>query len=215
VVTETAVAADLSGARRLLVRAAEVLYERRLTELQGGNMSVRIADMAAVTPTKASEETGWRLAPGDTLVQTLTGEVLVGDPSRVSREIRLHLRLYRSFDDVGAVIHLHLPEAIAAAAAARWAPGIVPAAATRFGASVVLLETGLRGQTEPHDSRVVELLGQVPRDRGALSISPTHGVFCVAPDMFVAIKAADVFRQRLESERLRGRLRAAREGGVA
>ena len=206
------IAQDYAAARRLLVRAASLLYDRRLTELQGGNMSVRVGDAAVVTPTKASENAGWRLAPEDTLVQDLSGTVLIGDPARVSREIRLHLRLFRSFTDVGAVLHLHLPEAIAAAAADRWQPGVVAASAEVFGTSLVLLEPDLRAQTEPHDARVVELLGQVSREAGAISISPTHGVFCAAPDMVAAIRAADVFRQRLEFERLRRRLRAARAG---
>ena len=43
------------------------------------------------------------------------------------------------------------------------------------------------------------------------SISPGHGIFCVASDLATNIRAADVFRQRLEFERLRGRLRAASE----
>jgi L-fuculose-phosphate aldolase len=85
---------DYAQGREVLARVAGMLYERRMTELQGGNMSLRLGDAAVVTPTKVSENTGWRMAPEDTLVQDLDGEVLFGDPAMVSREIRLHLRLY-------------------------------------------------------------------------------------------------------------------------
>jgi ribulose-5-phosphate 4-epimerase/fuculose-1-phosphate aldolase len=197
-----------ASGRHLLARVAGMLYDRRLTELQGGNMSLRIGDAAVVSPTLASENLGWRLADEDTLVQDLEGGVLVGDASRVSREIRLHLRLYRTFPELGAIFHLHLPEALGAAASGRWAPGVVAATSHPHGAALVVLEPGLPAQTEPHDGRVVELLGQVSRAEGAISISPGHGIFCVARDVPTCVRAADVFRQRLELARLRSRLRS-------
>jgi ribulose-5-phosphate 4-epimerase/fuculose-1-phosphate aldolase len=203
------------AARKLVARVAFLLYDRRLTELQGGNMSVRVGDEVVITPTKASENDGWRLAAEDTVIHDLSGAVVGGDPARVSRETRLHLRLYRAFPDVGCVFHLHIAEALAAAASGRWVPGVVTASADELGAPICLLEAGLAAQTEPHDSRVEELLGQVPRSGGAISISPGHGVVSVAPDVATNVRAVDVFRQRLEYARLRGRLRLARGRGVA
>jgi ribulose-5-phosphate 4-epimerase/fuculose-1-phosphate aldolase len=200
--------------RRVLARVAGVLYERRLTELVGGNMSLRVGDAVIMTPTKASENRGWRLAAGDTLVQRLDGELLVGEEAMVSREIRIHLRLYRAFPEVGCVFHLHMPEAIAAAAA-RWQPGVVADTTDPHGAAVVVLERDLRAQTEPHDARAEELLGQVERADGAIAIGSMHGTFGVARDLATNVRAADVFRQRLEADLLRARLRRARAGGAA
>jgi L-fuculose-phosphate aldolase len=202
-----------AAARRLLVLVAELLYGRRLTELQGGNMSVRAGDAVVITPTRASDVNGWRLAPEDTLVLDRSGGVLAGDPARLSRETALHLRLYDAFADVGSVFHLHLPEALGAAAAGRWAPGVVTVSPDRYGVALCLLEPGLPAQTEAHDGRVAELLSAVPRAGGAISISPGHGVVSVAGDVPTNVRAVDVFRQRLELERLRGRLKAARTGG--
>ncbi|HYO43159.1 MAG TPA: class II aldolase/adducin family protein [Candidatus Limnocylindrales bacterium] len=202
-----------AAARVALARVASLLYDRRLTELQGGNMSLRIGDEVVITPTKASENDGWRLTAEDMVVHDLEGGVLAGDPARVSRETRLHLRLYRAFDDVGSVFHLHLPEALGAAAAGRWEPGVITADTDAFGVPLCLLETGLPAQTEPHDSRVEALLGSVPRAAGAVSISPGHGVVSVAATVASNVRAVDVLRQRLEEARLRGRLRVARSGG--
>lgn len=200
--------------RRVLARVAGVLYERRLTELVGGNMSLRVDDAVVMTPTKASEERGWRLAAGDTLVQRLDGELLIGEEAMISREIRIHMRLYRTFPEVGCVFHLHLPEAIAAAVA-RWQPGVVADTSEPHGAAVVVLERDLRAQTEPHDARAVELLGQVSRADGAIAIGSMHGTFGVARDLATNVRVADVFRQRLEADLLRARLRRVRAGGVA
>lgn len=201
---------DYAQARTVLARVAGILYERRMTELQGGNMSLRLGDAAVVTPTKVSENTGWRMAPEDTLVQDLDGNVLIGDPAMVSREIGLHLRLYRAYPDVGSVFHLHLDAALGAVGSGRWAPGVIATTTDPHGAAVVVLEADLAAQTEPHDARVTALLGQVERADGAVSISPGHGIFSVARDIASNIRAADIFRQRLEFERLRRRLRDAR-----
>ncbi len=74
--------ASYEPARRLLARVAGLLYDRRLTELQGGNMSLRVGDAVVMTPTKASENTGWRLDAEDILVQGLDGELLIGESSQ-------------------------------------------------------------------------------------------------------------------------------------
>jgi ribulose-5-phosphate 4-epimerase/fuculose-1-phosphate aldolase len=202
---------DYEAARRLLARTAALLFERRLTELQGGNMSLRLGDVVVMTPTKASENTGWRLRSEEMLVQGLDGQMIVGEESRISREIGIHMRLYHTFPDVGSVFHLHLPEAIAAAEG-RWSPGVVAATPEPYGAAVVVLERELRAQTEPHDARAEELLGEVSREEGAIAIGSMHGTFGVARDLPTNIRAADVLRQRLASDGLRARLRTLRAG---
>ena len=113
------------------------------------------------------------------------------------------------------MFHLHLPEALGAAASGRWTPGVITAGTDAFGVPLCMLETGLPAQTEAHDSRVEALLGCVPRAVGAVSISPGHGVVSVAPSAAANVRAADVLRQRLEEARVRGRLRVARAGARA
>jgi len=201
-----------AAARTLVARVAFLLFDRGLTELQGGNMSVRVGDEVVTTPTMASEHDGWRLSPDDMVIHDLDGGVRDGDPKRVSRETRLHLRLYRSYPDVGSVFHLHLPEALAAVH--RWAPGVVSADAEPYGVPLCRIEDGLDAQTEPHDSRVEQLLGLVPRAAGAVSISPTHGIISVAPDVATNVRGVELLRQRLEHARIRARLRAAHEAGI-
>ena len=166
-----------------------------------------------MTPTKASESTGWRLEAADILVQRLDGEVLVGEAAMISREIRIHTAAVPRVPRVG----LRLPPAHARGAGGshgRWEPGVVCHTSEPYGAAVVVLEPELRAQTEPHDARAVELLGEVQREDGAIAIGSMHGTFGVARDVAANIRAADVFRQRLESARLRMRLRRARSGGA-
>ena len=200
------------AARTLVARIAFVCFDRGLTELQGGNTSVRVGDEVVTTPTMASENDGWRLVPEDMVIHDLDGSVADGDPRRVSRETRLHLRLYRAYPDVRSVFHLHLSEALAAVH--RWEPGVVSDEVEPFGVPLVRIEDGLDAQTEPHDRRVEELLGMVPRADGAVSISPTHGIISVGPDVATNLRGVELLRQRLESARVRARLAAARERGI-
>ena len=211
---EPVTASRYASERRLLVQVSELLYRRRMTELQGGNMSLRVDAVAITTPTRASDFYGWRLPAEDALILDLEGGVIEGDAGRISRETALHARLYRAFPEVGAVFHLHLPEALAAAASGRWKPGVVTDDPRRYGATIVLLEPGLRAQTEPHDRRVVQLLSAVPREAGAISISPGHGIFSIARDWATNVAAADIFRQRLALERLRGLIGRGTDGAA-
>jgi ribulose-5-phosphate 4-epimerase/fuculose-1-phosphate aldolase len=206
---------DRDAARRLLAATAALLYERRHTELQGGNMSLRTGAEVVITPTRASDRWGWRLAPDETLVMDLDGAVLGGDPAKVSRETTLHLWLYRDFPEVGSVFHLHQAEALGAVAAGRWPSGVVTRSAEPYGAPLVVLEAGLPAQTEAHDSRVAALLAEVPRADGAISMSPGHALVSVARDVATNIRTVEVFRQRLRLERLRARLRSAAATGGA
>ena len=57
--------------------------------------------------------------------------------------------------------------------------------------------------------------GQVAREDGAVAIGSMHGTFGVARDLPTNLRAADVLRQRLESGRLRYRIRTAPSGGMA
>ena len=202
-------------ARRLLAAVAALLYERGHTELQGGNMSLRAGDEVVITPTRASDRWGWRLAPAETLVMDLDANVLAGDPTKVSRETTLHLWLYRDFPEVGSVFHLHQAEALGAVAAGRWPAGVVSRTAEPYGAPLVVLEADLPAQTEAHDGRVAALLGEVPRADGAVSMSPGHALVSVARDVATNIRTVEVFRQRLRLEVLRARLRSGVAAGGA
>lgn len=205
-------AARRRAARIVVARTAHLAFARGLTELQGGNMSVRIGDEVVTTPTMASENDGWRLSPDDMVIHDLDGGVRDGDPRRVSRETGLHLRLYRADPELGSVLHLHLPEALALIV--RHAPGVIAASATPYGVPVVRLEEGLPAQTEPHDSRVEELLLAVPRADGAVSISPTHGIISVARDTATNLAGVERLREALEHARVRLRLRTAAAEGI-
>ena len=85
-----------------LAECCRIAYTQRLVGGTGGNMSVCIGDEIHIT------STGCRL--GDALPETFSrvkmdGTLIWGEPP--SKELCLHLGIYRIRSDVKAVVHLH------------------------------------------------------------------------------------------------------------
>ncbi len=90
-------------------REAVVTYAPRLAELtpgRSGNLSVRVGDRVAVTPTGVAYD-GFDVT--DVPVVDLDGRQVAGEMAP-SSEIPMHTGIYRE-RDVGAIVHAHAPAA--------------------------------------------------------------------------------------------------------
>jgi L-fuculose-phosphate aldolase len=91
-----------------LITASRTLYERRLVHAAGGNTSVRDGDSVLISQTGA--ELG-KLTKDRIVRVDLDGEVLEG--TRPSKEMGMHLAMYRARSSAQAVIHAHPTYSIA------------------------------------------------------------------------------------------------------
>ena len=100
----------MSGSGKLdeLIEASRELYNRKLIHASGGNTSVRDGDVVRITQTGA--ELG-KLTPEKIVTVDLEGKVLEG--SRPSKEMDMHLAMYRARRHARAVVHVHPTYAIA------------------------------------------------------------------------------------------------------
>ena len=100
----------MSGTRKIdeLIEASRELYDRKLIHAAGGNTSVRDGDVVRITQTGA--ELG-KLTPEKIVTVDLEGKVLEG--SGPSKEMDMHLAMYRSRSNAQAVVHVHPTYAIA------------------------------------------------------------------------------------------------------
>jgi L-fuculose-phosphate aldolase len=89
-----------------IVLAGRIMFQRRLTDLAGGNISVRSGDTIFMSPRYAGQRFHWDLTPEDILSGSLINDEITHDP-RFSREGWSHLGIYRQFPDAQAVIHGH------------------------------------------------------------------------------------------------------------
>jgi ribulose-5-phosphate 4-epimerase/fuculose-1-phosphate aldolase len=182
-------------------------YERGLVVGVSGNNSVRVpgTDMVLI---KATGGCQGEMDVSDTVLMRLDGTVL--DAARVpSKEWRWHLDVYRHRADVGGIVHLHPPHAVAFAVADEPIPLVHTAARAhlRRVARVDLLPAGspeLAGQ-------VVEALSD-PETRAV--VMREHGTITVGPDLRTAYYRTEYLDDNARVALLAAGLRGTTPGGL-
>lgn len=94
----------LERAKSDLVACGLDLYQRGLLTQTAGNLSIRVAeDELCITPSSLAYDV---ITPADTVRVNMEGTVLEGH-RRPSSELPLHVLVYRTRSDVGAIVHTH------------------------------------------------------------------------------------------------------------
>ncbi len=65
-------------ARELVARVGAMMLSRNLTDLAGGNISMRVGDKIVMSPTLAGSKYFWQLDPEQVLVLDLKGNKIDG-----------------------------------------------------------------------------------------------------------------------------------------
>ena len=107
---------DLSFTRQKIAYLGQLMYQRKLTDSAGGNISARVGELICITPRYAGAKFHWELRPEQVLVCDLDGKKLEGEGD-ISREAKVHLSLLREFPDHNAVVHGHAQNALVFCAA--------------------------------------------------------------------------------------------------
>ncbi len=94
------------------------LYERRLNGGYGGNISVKDEDVIYITPSGLPKD---ELQYSDIIVMDFKGNVLEGT-GKPSSEMLFHILIYKTREDVNAIIHAHPPLATGFAIAGKEIP---------------------------------------------------------------------------------------------
>ncbi len=165
--------------REDLVAISRRGYERGLVVGVSGNNSLRVPGTDLVLIKSTGGCLGEMHTSGTVLIR-LDGTVL--DPGRrPSKEWRWHLGIYRTRPDVGAIVHLHPPHAVAYAVADE-APLLVHSAARAYLRSVRRVGLLPAGSTALADE-VMEVFAD-PEVRVALMRE--HGTIAAGPDIRTA-----------------------------
>jgi L-fuculose-phosphate aldolase len=173
-----------------IVYMARRMFERRLTDMAGGNISARAGETLYITPRYAGSRQHWQLTAGEILSGSLQGDGLQRHP-RFSREGQAHLAIYRAFPEVGAVIHAHPFHVLPFCVAGRPIEPVLEAT-QKFGVTPVLPYAPAHSE---HLARfVVEgLRGREAnlRKQAAAVLLPKHGIVVAALDLWAAIDALE------------------------
>jgi L-fuculose-phosphate aldolase len=188
----SAAQADATAAMRAkIARFGAMLYDRRLFDAAGGNMSARVGDLVCLSPRYAGSIHQWQLKPEQVLVVDLNGNILDGG-GQLSRETKVHLRLHREFGEHGTgVIHAHSRNLLVFAAMARPLPPVLEA--TRKFGEIPVIEYAPAHSMQLSENVAGAIRGQEARIRkqAAAAIAPWHGLFVMGKDIDAAFDAVE------------------------
>jgi L-fuculose-phosphate aldolase len=182
----------IQTARAHIAHIAQILFHRRLLDISGGNISVRVGEQVCLSPAYAGSQRHWDLAPDDVLVVDLaSGDILEG-AGKLSRESNVHLGLHRAFGEHGtAVIHAH-PQNVMVFAAMNKPMFPVVEACLKFG-EIKLIHYAPAHSTHLAENVVGAIRGQEGRiqKHAAGVIAPWHGLFLMGKDLDAAADAVE------------------------
>ena len=166
------------------------MFERRLTDMSGGNVSARCGDLAFITPRYSGSQRHWQLTADDIISGEIYGDDLLNHPD-FSREGQAHLLIYRGFPDAGAVIHAHPFHVQPFSVAGK---PIEPLLETtrKFGV-IEFVKNAPAHSRELADNVVEALRGKeaIIRKQAAAVLIPRHGIIVAGKDLFSAVDALE------------------------
>ncbi|HYR29376.1 MAG TPA: class II aldolase/adducin family protein, partial [Thermoanaerobaculia bacterium] len=167
-----------------VVLHAKKMWSAGLVAGSAGNVSRRAGtNRIAITPTSVQYEA---LTRDDVVLIDLTTGKAVESIREPSYELPLHLALYRSHPEVGAIVHTHAPYVTALSVLRRPLPPVIDEMMVYFGGPVEVAEYAFTG-TDAVGTNVIRALGD---KTGALLAN--HGNVCVGRDLEHALHIAVV-----------------------
>ena len=173
-----------------IVQVAQLMFERKLTDLCGGNISVRDGDQIICTPRYAGSRMHWNLSPSDLVTGPIFNDMLLKDPS-FSREGLSHLVIYRAFPGVKAIIHAHPHNVLPFCAVGK--PIIPVLKSTEKYGTLRFIHDAPNYSQEQADSIVSLLRGQEERIEEAAAgvLIPKHGIFMAGAELYAVLDAVE------------------------
>jgi L-fuculose-phosphate aldolase len=177
------------GAALAIVAAGRRLGARGLVVAAEGNLSVRLDDdRLLVSPSGRRKD---ELDPRDLVVVALATGRPVG-PGRPSSDIAIHRAVYRARPDVRAIVHAHLPAALALSLADETPdPRVLPETALLL-PRVPLVPFGTMGSDELAGRIADALASGSDGDRPRAALLERHGAIAVGRDLVDAGDALEL-----------------------
>lgn len=175
-----------------LVYIAQLMFERRLTDMAGGNISMRVGDTVYLSPRYAGSKQHWHISTDDIISGPIATQELFSHP-RFSREGKAHLGLYRTFaeNEVSGCIHAH-PFHVLPFCVAEKPMEAVLESTQKFGTVEVVKGAPAHSQ-ELADQIIAAMLEKraaIGKQAGAVLL-PRHGIFIAGKDVYHAIDALE------------------------
>jgi L-fuculose-phosphate aldolase len=173
-----------------IVEFGRLMFERKLLDMAGGNISAREGDKLYISPAYSGSRQHWQLSPQDIICGDINNDEVLKDP-RFSREGKAHLAIYRNFPDVNGVIHAHSFHILPFSAVEKEIKPVLEAT-EKFG--VVPVVKAARAHTQDLADHIIEgLRGKEEniRKQAAAVLMPQHGIIVAGKDLLSAVDALE------------------------
>jgi L-fuculose-phosphate aldolase len=170
-----------------IIYSAEFMFEREITDIAGGNISVRDGDDIYMTPTLAGNQYHWHIDPVDIVIGEMSQIEELKLHPRFTREGLSHLAIYKAFPFVSAVIHAHPKYILPFTAFSKPIPPILNAS-KQFGELQYHAEAPAYSQ-EQADAIVNVLKGKegLMKEKAAGVLMPRHGLIAAGGDLMTVL----------------------------
>jgi L-fuculose-phosphate aldolase len=176
--------------RLQLAVIARRLFDRKLLDMAGGNLSVRCGENIVISPRYAGSRQHWQLEPEDFVEGRIDSDEILEDP-RFSREGKAHLAVYRAVPMAGGVIHAHAFHILPFAARGKPIPPVLEAT-QQFGTVPVA------PYAPTHSSALAEKAAEMIKEQedalraqAAAVILSKHGILVAGKDIWGAADALE------------------------
>jgi L-fuculose-phosphate aldolase len=173
-----------------LASLARRLFDRKLLDTAGGNLSVRCGGRLLISPRYAGSKRHWQLEPDDFIEGEIAADDLLSDP-RFSREGKAHLALYRALPAIQGIIHAHPFHVLPFAALSRPISPVLEGT-RKFG--VVPVAPYAPAHSAELAAAAVEMIcaqQDALQAQAAAVILPEHGILVAGKDIWAAADALE------------------------
>lgn len=180
----------MKTAEELIAYMGRVMFERRLTDMAGGNISIREGDTVYLSPTYAAHKWHWQLEPDDIISGPVDTDDLINHP-RFSREGLSHIAVYRAYPQVKGIVHAH-PLYVQPFAVMGMPIEPMVYYTDKYG-TIDFIDPMPNYSQEQADNIVYHFrdkVGMIEKAAAAL-LMPRHGIFVAGRDIYCAIDAVE------------------------
>lgn len=180
----------MENVREQLSYIGRLMFERRLTDTAGGNISARQGNRIFISPKYSGSKCHWQLDPEDFIEEEIGSNEVLNHPM-FSREGKAHVAIYLNFPDVQGIIHAHPFHILPFCAAGKTIEPILEQT-QKFGV-IQLVKAAPAHSAELAENIVAGLRGQekVIQTQAAAVLVPQHGIIVAGKDILAAVDALE------------------------
>ena len=180
----------MENVREQLAYIGRMLFERRLMDTAGGNISARQGNRIFISPKYSGSKRHWQLDPEDFIEGEIGSNEVLNHPM-FSREGKAHVAIYLNFPDVQGVIHAHPFHILPFCAAGKTIEPMLEQT-QKFGV-IQLVKAAPAHSAELAENIVAGLRGQEKaiQTQAAAVLVPQHGIIVAGKDILAAVDALE------------------------